>query len=66
MDIEPTPIEETEETVMPPTEKIFILKCSVCGTQTGTLALPIEHPVDVETAHHSELGFDDIRCDDHP
>lgn len=46
--------------------KTFIIRCSVCGTKTGTIELPEESPIDVETAILADMGIADSRCDDHP
>lgn len=46
--------------------QVFDLKCTVCGTVTGSLTLPSDFTGNVAELTNADMGFADIRCDAHP
>ena len=49
-------------------DKVVPLICTYkgCTTKIGEATFPANHPIDEKKADHTDLGFDDVRCDEHP
>lgn len=49
-------------------DKIVELICTAagCNTKVGEIAFPADHPIDPENVSHLDLGFADVRCEEHP
>ena len=46
--------------------KVFIIKCTICGKPTGQWEPPVGWKGNLDELTIQDLGFDDVRCDDHP